>query len=195
MKYKTFYASLSHNSPPPPLSISLSWVKQPLFPLTLKFSLPTNQSHQATHHSQVRRHHSSPTPLIVDSTSTIVSTNLRLSVQPCFIYFFSNPIIQFTILNHHLHLHCRQLTHWFSNWYFSTTMLVYRFGFLAGLWVMVGGRYLGFMVAMGGWDLGWVLHGFAPWVLLDLNCSSSFFLFLFLFKKIASNLLCVIYGW
>ena len=112
MKYKTFYTSLSHNSPsPPPFSISLSWVKQPLFPLTLKFSLSTNQNHKATHHSQVRWHHSSPTPLIVDSTSTIISTNLRLSVQPCFIYLFSNPIIQFTILNHHLHVHHPRLTH------------------------------------------------------------------------------------
>ena len=144
MKYKTFYASLSHSSPPPPLSllsISLLWVKQPLIPLNLKFSLPTNQSHHATHHSQVHQHHSSPTPLIADSTSTIVSSNLRLSVQPSSIFFSPNQIIQFTILNHHLHLHlhCPRLTHWFSNQYFSTTMGVYRFGFLAGLWVMVGG--------------------------------------------------------
>ena len=50
---------------------------------------------------------------------------------------------------------------------------------------------------MGGWDLGWVLNGFARWVLLDLNCSSSlfsiYFFFFFFFKLLV---ICyVFYGW
>ena len=44
-----------------PLSLSLTTTIAP-FPLTLRFSLPTNQSHGAIHHSQVCQRHSPPMP-------------------------------------------------------------------------------------------------------------------------------------
>ncbi|KAF3943205.1 hypothetical protein CMV_030212 [Castanea mollissima] len=51
------------------------------------FSLPTNQSHRATHHCQVRRLHLSPAPplLLDDSTSIVVDSST--DSQENFIHF------------------------------------------------------------------------------------------------------------
>ena len=72
-----------------PLSLSLTTTTAP-FPLTLRFSLPTNQSHGAIHHSQVCQRHSPPMPpsppLFTGSYSTIINSHHWFLVQT-FLFF------------------------------------------------------------------------------------------------------------